>query len=188
LKILQKFGPGCTFYGFGSEEELDDLEQRLQNGEKILALFCEFPGNPLLKSANLKRIRLLADKHGFAVVIDETIGNSLNVNVMPYADVIVSSLTKLFSGDSNVMGGRYVTIASTRRMPANLFSAVLNPQGRYYELLKKTMANEYEDTFWAEDAIFMERNSRDFATRAARINANAEAICDLLSGHPDGEW
>ena len=97
------------FYGHGSEEELDELENRLAKGQKFLALFCEFPGNPLLKSPNLVRIRNMADEFKFLVVVDETIGNFLNVNVMPYADVLVSSLTKIFSGDSNVMGGWFVT-------------------------------------------------------------------------------
>lgn len=108
MKILEKFGPGCIFYGNGESEDLDDLASRLEEGEKVLALFCEFPGNPLLKSPDLARIRTLADKYEFAVVVDETIGNFLNVNVLPYADVVVSSLTKVFSGDSNVMGGRYI--------------------------------------------------------------------------------
>lgn len=30
----------------------------------------------------------------------------------------------------------------------------------------------------------MERNSRDFKSRVDRINANAEAICDVLRDHP----
>lgn len=107
LKILEKFGPGCYFYGIGEKEDLDDIERKLENGERILALFCEFPSNPLLKSPDLKRIRTLADKYNFAVVVDETVGNFLNVHVLPYADVVVSSLTKIFSGDSNVMGGRF---------------------------------------------------------------------------------
>jgi len=106
LKILQKFGPGCQFYGHGSNEDLDDLETRLARGERFLAFFCEFPGNPLLRSPDLRRIRQLADRYDFGVVVDETIGNFLNVHVLPYADVVVSSLTKVFSGDSNVMGGR----------------------------------------------------------------------------------
>ncbi|KAL9020751.1 MAG: hypothetical protein Q9185_002067 [Variospora sp. 1 TL-2023] len=42
------------------------------------------------------------------------------------------------------------------------------------------MALEYEDNYWAEDALFMERNSRDFIARIARMNRNAEAICDCL--------
>lgn len=57
-------------------------------------------------------------------------------------------------------------------------SSVLNPQSRYYSKLKEVMEQEYEDNYWPEDAIFMERNSRDFVSRIDRINTNAEAICD----------
>ncbi|KAL4970840.1 PLP-dependent transferase [Aspergillus stella-maris] len=168
LKILQKFGPGCLFYGQGSSEDLDDLEARLKYGERYLALFCEFPGNPLLTCPDLKRIRRLADTYDFGVVVDETIGNPVNVHVLPYADVVVSSLTKIFSGDCNVMGG----------------SAILNPEGRYYPQLEETFKTNYEDTYWPEDIIFMERNSRDFITRIRKINDNAEAICRILQAHP----
>ena len=144
------------------------MELRCSKGEKFLALFCEFPGNPLLKSPDLRRIRWLADQYDFAVVIDETIGNFMNVHVLPYADVVVSSLTKVFSGDSNVMGG----------------STILNPKGRYYMVLKDALESKYEDNYWAEDAVFMERNSRDFVKRIERINYNAETICDLLKESP----
>ncbi len=50
--------------------------------------------------------RQLADQYGFVIVVDETIGNFINVEVAAVADVVVSSLTKIFSGDANVMGGR----------------------------------------------------------------------------------
>ena len=43
---------------------------------------------------------------------------------------------------------------------------------------------EYEDTYWAEDAMFLERNSRDFESRCERININAEAIGEVLKAHP----
>lgn len=87
-------------------EDLNDLERRLKQGERFLALFCEFPSNPLLKTPDLQRIRALATAYDFAVVVDETISNFVNVHVLTHADVVVSSLTKVFSGDSNVMGGR----------------------------------------------------------------------------------
>ncbi|KAG6014378.1 hypothetical protein E4U43_006600 [Claviceps pusilla] len=168
LKILQKFGPGCKFFGHASSDDLDQLEKSLRDGARYLALFCEFPGNPLLTSPDLKRIRRLADEFDFAVVVDETIGTFANVNVLPAADIVVSSLTKIFSGDSNVMGG----------------SAILNPNSKFYTSLKNAMDQIYEDTYWAEDVIFMERNSRDFLHRVDRINANAESICAILIEHP----
>ncbi|PWY66177.1 cystathionine gamma-synthase [Aspergillus eucalypticola CBS 122712] len=168
LKILQKWGPGCLFYGHGSSEDLDDLESRLLKGERFLALFTEFPGNPLLKAPDLKRIRSLADRYNFAVVVDETVGNFLNINVLSYADIVVSSLTKIFSGDSNVMGG----------------SAVLNPNGHHYGSLRNIFAREYEDNLWAEDAVFLERNSRDFISRIDKINKTTEDITAMLEDSP----
>lgn len=168
LKILEKWGPGCLFYGNSSTEDIDDLQRRLDSGERYLALFCEFPGNPLLKSPDLKRLKALSEKYDFGIVIDETIGNFINIHVLPYADMVVSSLTKIFTGEANVMGG----------------SMILNPKGQYYRQLKDTLAVDYEDNYWAEDAIFMERNSRDFVSRIERINVNAEAICDVLLTHP----
>ncbi|EEP82120.1 cystathionine gamma-synthase [Uncinocarpus reesii 1704] len=168
LKILEKWGPGVLFYGHGSPDDLDDLEHRLRSGERFLALFTEFPGNPLLNSPDLERICRLASTYDFAVVVDESVGNFINVNVLPYADIVVSSLTKIFSGDSNVMGG----------------SAVYNPHGRYFQALRGTLESEYEDNYWAEDAIFLERNSRDFVSRIERINASAEALTARLKASP----
>jgi len=113
LKILQKWGPGCHFLGYGLDNDIDELSTILETESKlnpstppILALFTEFPSNPLLRSANLPRLRVLADKYDFLIVIDETIGNFVNVEVLPYADILVSSLSKIFSGAANVMGGR----------------------------------------------------------------------------------
>jgi len=95
------------------DSDIDELSTILETESKlnpstppILALFTEFPSNPLLRSANLPRLRVLADKYDFLIVIDETIGNFVNVEVLPYADILVSSLSKIFSGAANVMGGR----------------------------------------------------------------------------------
>ncbi|KAJ7644046.1 pyridoxal phosphate-dependent transferase [Roridomyces roridus] len=168
LKVLEKWGEGCHFLADGN---LDDLEKILEEGHArdpntppILSLFTEFPSNPLLRSADLPRLRALADKYDFLVVIDETVGCFINVEVFPYADIVVSSLTKVFSGYSNVMGG----------------SLCLNPQRRHYEALKARMTANYEDTYFDQDAIYMERNSRDFQRRVPIIDANAEAVCNFL--------
>ena len=63
-------------------------------------------------------------------------------------------------------------------------STILNPEGRYFAQLKKIKEVEYEDNYWAEDIIFMERNSRHFVSRIEKINDNAELICDILRTHP----
>ncbi|KAI8455659.1 pyridoxal phosphate-dependent transferase [Phakopsora pachyrhizi] len=178
LKIIQKWGPGAHLFGNGEDEDLESLERLLieQSPEdSITALFCEFPSNPLLKSPDLRRLRELADRYGFLIVIDETIGNFLNVEVLPHADILVSSLTKVFSGDSNVMGG----------------SLVLNPLKNHYDSLKLLMdvgddknkvEKIYEDIYFEEDVIYMERNSRDFKRRSRIINQNAVSLCKSILG------
>lgn len=117
LKILEKWGPGCHFFGHGLDKDIDDMEALLEREQAanpgtrpVLALFTEFPSNPLLRCADLPRLRALADKYDFLIVVDETLGNFANVEVLPYADVVVSSLSKVFSGDCNVMGGRCVLL------------------------------------------------------------------------------
>ncbi|KAF4926618.1 Cystathionine gamma-synthase [Colletotrichum viniferum] len=168
LKILEKFGSEYVFYGNATEIELDDIQHRLERGERYLALFCEFPGNPLLTCPKLKRIRSLADKYDFAIVVDETIGTFANVNVFQHADVVVTSLTKFLSGACNVTRG----------------SAVFNPTGGYYSSLKAIAEREYKDTYWPEDVILMERNSRDFTTRIRQMNINAETAAKVLLASP----
>ncbi|BEI82063.1 hypothetical protein CcaverHIS002_0212230 [Cutaneotrichosporon cavernicola] len=169
LKILQKWGAGCHFLGLGDTSAVKDLEVLLAENDKageapILALFCEFPSNPLIRSPDLARLRALADQYGFVIVIDETIGNFLNVDVLPYADMAASSLTKIFSGDSNVMGG----------------SLILNPKSSQYAVLKAALDKDYEDNYYPEDAVYMERNSRDYRGRIRRVNDNAFAITEYL--------
>ncbi|KAJ2820166.1 Cystathionine gamma-synthase [Coemansia erecta] len=171
LKILQKFGPGAYFLGNGEGDDYQELERILErhaqgDEEPILAIFTECPSNPLLKTADLPRLRALADRFGVALVVDETIGSFANIDALRWADAVVSSLTKVFSGDSNVMGG----------------SIVLNPSCTLYTQLRSAMAATFEDLMWCEDAVFLERNSRDFIRRVVKINHNALAIAELLQG------
>ena len=42
------------------------------------------------------------------------------------------------------------------------------------------MDEKFEDFYFDEDAIYMERNSRDFKQRIRLIDSNAETICDFL--------
>ncbi|GAA6022355.1 hypothetical protein JCM11491_003232 [Sporobolomyces phaffii] len=165
LKILEKWGPGAHFLGNGLVSDLDELRHLLETSETpILSLFCEFPSNPLLRSPPLAELRKLADEFGFFIVVDETIAGFVNVETLPPVDIVVSSLTKVFSGDSNVMGG----------------SLVLNPKGPFYPVLKAHQEATYEDTYFDEDVIYMERNSRDFQLRVTTENANAEMMCDYF--------
>lgn len=161
LSILRKFNH-THFLGNGDFSSMEELKRILQSGEQILAVFTEAPSNPLLKMADLLELKRLADLYGFYIVIDETAGGFVNIDVLPYADIVCSSLTKIFSGDSNVIAG----------------SLVLNPQGRLYDFASTFLIEnqEYEDCLWCEDALYLERNSRDFVARTIKVNHNTEYL------------
>jgi cystathionine gamma-synthase len=112
LTLVEEYGHSTKFFGFGTPEELEELAKfvetlYLQN-RSIQALWCEIPSNPLLRTVDLRAIRRLGDRYDFPVIVDDTIGTFLNVDILEVADVIVTSLTKAFSGFANVMGGRYI--------------------------------------------------------------------------------
>ncbi|KAE8550204.1 hypothetical protein EYB25_006425 [Talaromyces marneffei] len=169
FKVLSKIhSMECILYGNGTSEDLDALEKDLNNGLVIDALYTEFPGNPLLRSPDLERLYKLSRKHGFVVIVDDTVTTSVNVALFPYCDVICSSLTKMFSGGCNVMGG----------------STALNPQSPWYSKLKPAIAKNKPEPYFCLDAIVMEKNSRDFTDRVQKANTNTEMVVDMLKGHP----
>ena len=59
----------------------------------------------------------------------------------------------------------------------------MNPRGRHYAALKEHILSTYEDTYFGQDAIFLERNSRDSLRRIRTIDEHTEAVCDFLRSH-----
>ncbi|KAJ7929236.1 pyridoxal phosphate-dependent transferase [Mycena leptocephala] len=160
--------PSSAGYHFFTDETLDELEVLLATGTAdrpaILALYTDFPGNPHLRSPDIARLRALADRYNFPLIVDETVGGYVNCQVFPYCDVVVSSLTKLFSGMANVVGG----------------ALMLNPASRFYTEFKAHMDATYEDSFFDSDALVLEMNSREYVDRIAITNYNAETLSDML--------
>jgi cystathionine gamma-synthase len=70
-------------------------------------------------------------------------------------------------------------VTSCLRNPS-LRSLVLTPHSKFYADLKSTQEDRYEDHYFPEDAIYMERNSRDFRHRISIINDNAYDLTELL--------
>jgi cystathionine gamma-synthase len=61
-----------------------------------------------------------------------------------------------------------------------MLSLVLNPNMPFYDSLKNVLATEFEDIYYPEDAVYMERNSRDFRGRIKKVNDNAYDITEYL--------
>lgn len=163
---------GVEFFGKGDRTDLEQLERVLSqsNAKSFSVLFTEVPSNPLLQCPDLVRLRELADRHNFCLVVDDTIANFLNINVFDYADAVCSSLTKLVSGRGDAIAGSIVTNPQTER-------------GRWMQ--SDLMANEEEGAVWGPDVSAVLTNSTDFVERNETINATAISLATWLREQPD---
>ncbi|KAG0154211.1 hypothetical protein PDIDSM_1591 [Penicillium digitatum] len=147
LKLVETFGPGARFFPFINEADLEKLEEHLAQqsaaGTPVQAIWCECPSNPLLRTANMQRIRALADKFKAAVVVDETVGGFANVDLLGVADILVTSLTKSFSGSADVMAG----------------SIVLNSSSPFYEAWKNYLETNYQNCLYGGDAQSLKKTA-----------------------------
>ncbi|KAK1754854.1 pyridoxal phosphate-dependent transferase [Echria macrotheca] len=140
------------------------VEEKAAGRGGVAFVFVEFPSNPILESADLTGLRVLANKYDFLLIVDDTIGSFCNVDVLPVADILVTSLTKSFSGYANVMAG----------------SLVLPPSSRHHPSLHLTAQALHTNTLYARDAAVLLSNSADYLTRSAILNRNASAVASLL--------
>lgn len=169
FKVLSKIhGFDCKLYAYSTPSDLDLLESDLKAGLQVDALYTEFPGNPLLASVDIGKLYRLSEQFGFLFVVDDTVATSVNVSLLSSCDVVCTSLTKMFSGGCNVMGG----------------SAVVNPQSRLYRQIQKILADQFVDKYWPQDVLVTEKNSADFESRVITASNNAEHIADMLRSHP----
>jgi cystathionine gamma-synthase len=109
IKMIETIGVPYHLYSYGLDKDIDNLESllitRAKEGRKIQSVWCECPNNPVLRTPDMRRVRDLANKYDFLFVVDDTIGSAANIDVSDVADIIVTSLTKNFSGYADVLGG-----------------------------------------------------------------------------------
>lgn len=167
LKIQQKFGAGCHYLQYDTPDDLKHLEHLLA-AEEIAGVFVEYPSNPLLRVVDLAALSAACQRHDVPLVIDDTIATFANVDLSPYADLIVSSLTKYFSGACDVIAG----------------SLVVSKKSGHAASLLQTLTGLYDDLFYADDAVVLAANAKDFVTRMEAINHNTHELATFLQAHP----
>lgn len=171
LKIQKKFAPAeCLFLPLGNDSDIQKLDDACQTSD-ISAVFCEVPTNPLLVTPDLRRLRQLADKHDFLLVTDDTLTACGNINTLPFSDITVTSLTKYFSGEGNVLAG----------------SLTVNPDSRFAKVLHEHFAATFEETLGDDDVAVLESNSSNFSERMQKTNDNASDLADFLRQHDSVE-
>lgn len=167
MKLQEKMGAGYHF--FPNSDAGDSPEFRaLITEHAVSGVFTDLPGNPLLSTSSLPGLSALLRPRMIPLVVDDTVGTFYNVDAMPHADIVMSSLTKYFSGISDVMGG----------------VLILNDESPLHPQLRRVLQEEFEDLLWGEEAQLLAERAFDFETRMEQINRCAESIADYLHEHP----
>jgi cystathionine gamma-synthase len=166
LKLQQKMGHGgILLHHLGTiEGELREVMAR----QPLAACFCEIPGNPLLGSADLRRIQPLLREHGVPLIADDVVATPLNIDLSNYADLIPTSLTKFIVGNGEAMGG----------------ALICNPKSSFYAELHSRVQARHEELMWGADAVVFNEQIVTFPERMKRHNENGLWVAEKLRRHP----
>ena len=132
------------------------------------AVIVELPSNPLLQCVDLSTVARIAHARGIPVIADDTIGSCLNIDPLPHADLIFSSLTKSFAGRGDVLAG----------------ALVVSPHSRMEPTFRKQRSKARGIGLDDADAMALEQGSRDVQVRVSTLNLHAQALAKKLSNHP----
>ncbi|NEQ71465.1 MAG: PLP-dependent transferase [Symploca sp. SIO2D2] len=147
---------------------LEQLETTLkQRPDDFAGLITECPTNPLIQTPDLERIRELATKYGFYLILDPTINSPANVDVSPYADIITNSLTKYAGNQGDTILGA---------------TAVLDRCPEKEAILAKI--HQYSEAPYPRDLQRLAAQIDGYAALIAKTNASTRKVVEYLKAHP----
>lgn len=169
LKVQELFGNGVVFLNQAEGESFDEALRRIREGE-FAAVFTEAPSNPLLRTIDIPRVAAACAEGGVPLVVDDSAVGPSNVEVLRWADVVTTSLTKWLSGTGDVMAGM----------------AVVRPDSPFAGDLLPGLCDESANgvPLYVGDAEVLLSNLKGFPSRMAAHNANGLALAAMLAAHP----
>lgn len=169
LKVQELFGHGVVYLNDATGESFDEALMRIRQGE-FAGVCTEAPSNPLLSTVDLARVAQACADGATPFVVDDSATGSFNVDVMRFADVATSSLTKWISGEGDVMAG-LAAVRADSPMAATL---------------RESLAVDAAESapLYIGDAEILLSNLKDYGKRMKTINANGLQLAAWLADHP----
>ena len=128
------------------------------------------PSNPLLNTVDLRAVSLACREAGTPLLVDDTVCSHRNLDLLPLADVVSTSLTKWVSGVGDVLAG----------------SVKLNRDSEFGDEFRTSLELEAPggNRLHARDAEALLANTEDLSQRVAEANEGALHVVEFLSEHP----
>jgi cystathionine gamma-synthase len=170
IALLRKFtpDPARDYLRHGDVTDLAGLEKLFTvHGPRIAGLIIEAPTNPLIQTPDIAAVSALARKHGAKVILDPAVSSPFNVDLLPHADVVATSLTKYTAHEGDVIAGAAIVNAS-RPDAAELRSLITAGLEPVHDRDLSRLAAQIGATPGV----------------VAKINANALKVAAFLEKHP----
>jgi len=160
-QVLHRYGIEVSVAPAGDYEA---IEEALRPTTR--ALISESPTNPYNCIVDLERFADIGRRHRIKTIIDATFATPFNQRPLEFGiDVVLHSATKYLGGHNDLLAGAVLGSAEivdgVRSLQA-VTGAILDPFAAY----------------------LLVRGLKTFALRAARQNANGQALAEFLAAHP----
>lgn len=169
IALLKKFTP--TPHDYIAIDNVFDLAalERLfaEKGARIAGVFAEVPTNPLIQTPDLAAVSALARRHGATVLLDPSISSAFAIDVLPHADVVVSSLTKYTASEGDLTAGL----------------VVVNPAAADAVHLRRSIGAKAEPLY-ARDQARLAHEIAGTASMLAQVQASMPKVVAFLESHP----
>ncbi len=166
IRILEKYTKDS--YVIHNATDLEDLEQFLKrNSGQVAGIITECPTNPLLLVPDYERLKSIVDLYQIPLIADISVAGSAVINILPYVDVVVESLTKFACGNGDLMMG----------------AIVLNKSSRWFsEILP--LCKEWIEEPYLRDCERLAYEIQGFEERVLKISENVKKLAAFFSQQP----
>ncbi len=107
IEIIQKRSDeSIVFVNIHKKEQFEKWLS--EHHEKVGNIIAETVSNPLLQCLDVEWLFNLCKKHQIGLILDNTMATPHCIDVLPYGDVVVESLTKFACGKADVMMGAVI--------------------------------------------------------------------------------
>ena len=144
--------------------DLVQLEKWLEkNHKKVAVLVTEVVSNPLLECVDLPKLYELCSRFSIKLLVDNTLATPYCVEVLPYCDVVVESLTKFACGNADL-----------------LFGAIIVNDKSLISLVSENVIPPFEGEIKRLGFEIL-----DYESRVNRISENTILLYDYLKTRPE---
>lgn len=162
-KVLQELS-GLEPIRFADVNDTDAVVARIRaEADTLAGIVCEAPTNPLVQTPDLATIAAVCRETGVPLIIDPTVACCANVDVLPLADLVTTSLTKYAVPAADAMLG----------------AVAVRADGRYAAALAAALP-EYRIDPYPADLAVVARSVGAMAENTHRINARTRRVAQWL--------